>query len=181
MKPFLMIDIGTSSLRVVLLDDSGTVIDSKTLKRPAPECFDAEEEWKHILDMSRALTAGISRLSCVAISSLLGWVGIDANGAALTPCYSYMHNEPDYYQKFCDSNDVSVLYSICRRRVAPEQLAFKICRLQQEEPALYGKIKGTALRIDPISAGITPPAVTSTILAVKSSTFSSGKRAWRDT
>ena len=141
MKPFLMIDIGTSSLRVVLLDDSGTVIDSKTLKRPAPECFDAEEEWKHILDMSRTLTAGISRLSCVAISSLLGWVGIDANGAALTPCYSYMHNEPDYYQKFCDSNDVSVLYSICRRRVAPEQLAFKICRLQQEEPALYGKIK----------------------------------------
>ena len=141
MKPFLMIDIGTSSLRVVLLDDNGTVIDSKTLKRPAPECFDAEEEWKHILDMSRTLTAGISRLSCVAISSLLGWVGIDANGAALTPCYSYMHNEPDYYQKFCDSNDVSVLYSICRRRVAPEQLAFKICRLQQEEPALYGKIK----------------------------------------
>ena len=120
MKPFLMIDIGTSSLRVVLLDDNGTVIDSKTLKRPAPECFDAEEEWKHILDMSRALTAGISRLSCVAISSLLGWVGIDANGAALTPCYSYMHNEPDYYQKFCDSNDVSVLYSICRRRVAPD-------------------------------------------------------------
>ena len=50
-----MIDIGTSSLRVVLLDDNGTVIDSKTLKRPAPECFDAEEEWKHILDMSRAL------------------------------------------------------------------------------------------------------------------------------
>ena len=28
MKPFLMIDIGTSSLRVVLLDDNGTVIDS---------------------------------------------------------------------------------------------------------------------------------------------------------
>lgn len=30
MSPFLIIDIGTSSLRVVLLDSSGTVIDSKT-------------------------------------------------------------------------------------------------------------------------------------------------------
>ena len=29
----------------------------------------------------------------------------------------------------------------CRRRVAPEQFAFKICRLQREEPELYGKIK----------------------------------------
>lgn len=95
MNPFLIIDIGTSSLRVVLLDSSGTVIDSKTWKRSAPECFDAEDEWNHILDMSRSLTAGVGRLSCVAISSLLGWVGIDANGAALTPCYSYMHNEPD--------------------------------------------------------------------------------------
>ena len=37
--------------------------------------------------------------------------------------------------------NVSILYSICRRRVAPEQLAFKICRLQREEPELYGKIK----------------------------------------
>lgn len=141
MNPFLIIDIGTSSLRVVLLDSSGTVIDSKTWKRSAPECFDAEDEWNHILDMSRSLTAGVGRLSCVAISSLLGWVGIDADGAALTPCYSYMHNEPDYYQSFCDSNDVSILYAICRRRVAPEQLAFKICRLQREEPELYGKIK----------------------------------------
>ncbi|OKZ53328.1 MAG: hypothetical protein BHV94_06435 [Clostridiales bacterium 59_14] len=125
--------------RVVLLDSSGTVIDSKTWKRSAPECFDAEDEWNHILDMSRSLTAGVGRLSCVAISSLLGWVGIDANGAALTPCYSYMHNEPDYYQSFCDSNDVSILYAICRRRVAPEQLAFKICRLQREEPELSEK------------------------------------------
>lgn len=31
--------------------------------------------------------------------------------------------------------------SECRRRVAPEQLAFKICRLQREDPELYGKIK----------------------------------------
>ena len=37
--------------------------------------------------------------------------------------------------------DVSILYAICRRRVAPEQLAFKICRLQREAPELYGKIK----------------------------------------
>ena len=43
MNPFLIIDIGTSSLRVVLLDSSGTVIDSKTWKRSAPECFDAED------------------------------------------------------------------------------------------------------------------------------------------
>lgn len=140
MNPYLIIDIGTSSLRVVLLDSDGKVVSSETWKRSAPECFDAEEEWAHVLEMACRVTSGVNRLSCVAITSLLGWVGINANGTAVTPCYSYMHKESEYYQSFCESNDVSALYTICRRKAAPEQLAFKICRLQQEEHEVYGQI-----------------------------------------
>ena len=180
MSPFLIIDIGTSSLRVVLLDSSGTVIDSKTRKRSAPECFDAEDEWNHILDMSRSLTAGVGRLSCVAISSLLGWVGIDADGAALTPCYSYMHNEPDYYQSFCDSNDVSILYSICRRRVAPEQfgVGMQYIRFAREEPELYGKIKAFLSLKDFVNCKLTGIAAIDHTTASYSLLYDVEKRCW---
>lgn len=178
MNPFLIIDIGTSSLRVVLLDDAGRTLSSETWKRSAPECFDAETEWAHILEMSRKVTSGVSRLSCVAISSLLGWVGINAEGVAVTPCYSYMHNEPEYYRSFCDSNDVSALYAICRRRVAPEQLAFKICRLQQEEPALYSQITAFLSLKDYVNCKLTGiPAIDHTT-ASYSLLYDVGQRCW---
>ena len=48
MNLYLIIDIGTSSLRTALLYGDRTVVDSGVQKRSAPVYFDAEKEWEQI-------------------------------------------------------------------------------------------------------------------------------------
>lgn len=140
MNLYLIIDIGTSSLRTALLDDSRRVVDSRVRKRSVPACFDAEEEWAHIVEMIDALTKTRPDIRGIAVSSLLGWVGVDTFGHPVTPCYTYMHQEPETYEQYAAAIPAEKIYAICRRRAAPEQLAFKLCRIRTQEPQLYQKL-----------------------------------------
>lgn len=74
--------------------------------------------------------------------------------------------------------DVSILYSICRRRVAPEQLAFKICRLQREEPELYGKIKAFLSLKDFVNCKLTGISAIDHTTASYSLLYDAEKRCW---
>lgn len=140
MNLYLIIDIGTSSLRTALLDDARRIVDSRVWKRSAPVCFDAEEEWEHIVEMIDALTKNHPDIRGIAVSSLLGWVGVDAFGHPITPCYTYMHQEPETYEQYAAVIPAEKLYAVCRRRAAPEQLAFKLRRIRTQEPQLYEKL-----------------------------------------
>lgn len=138
---YLIIDIGTSSLRVALLDEQRSIITSQTIKRSAPPVFDADSEWALIYQMIRTICSEHRSLKAIAVSSLLGWVGIDYSGAAVTPCYSYMHQESAQYQAFCLQHHPHSLYDICKRQLAPEQLAFKLQRIKKEDPCLYERLQ----------------------------------------
>lgn len=74
--------------------------------------------------------------------------------------------------------DVSILYAICRRRVAPEQLAFKICRLQREEPELYGKIKAFLSLKDFVNCKLTGISAIDHTTASYSLLYDVEKRCW---
>lgn len=140
MNLYLIIDIGTSSLRTALLYGDRTVVDSRVQKRSAPVCFDAEKEWEQIAEMMDSLTKNHPDIHGIAVSSLLGWVGVDADGHAVTPCYTYMHQEPEFYRRYTADIPATHTYAVCRRRAAPEQPAFKLCRIRAQEPQLYRKL-----------------------------------------
>ena len=140
MNLYLIIDIGTSSLRTALLYGDRTVVDSRVQKRSAPVCFDAEKEWEQIAEMIDSLTKNHPDIHGIAVSSLLGWVGVDADGHAVTPCYTYMHQEPEFYRRYTADTPAEHTYAVCRRRAAPEQPAFKLCRIRAQEPQLYRKL-----------------------------------------
>ncbi len=137
MEKYLIVDIGTSSLRVALVNDSLEILQVETNKRVADVCFDAEEEWNSIRMMIRKISQTEKEISGIAVSSLLGWVIVDEKGKALTPCYSYMHQENDYCQAFCVKYTDAEIYPVCGRRINPEWAAFKLKKMKEERPDLY--------------------------------------------
>lgn len=93
MKKYLVVDIGTSSVRAAVVDEKLQIRKTETIRRTAGVCFDAEQEWKTICVLIKKLTRTEKQFAGAAVSSLLGWVGIDRNGNAVTPCYSTASGE----------------------------------------------------------------------------------------
>ncbi len=141
MEKYLIVDIGTSSLRVALVDEKLEILQVETNKRVADVTFDAEAEWDCIRMMIRKISQTEKEVSGIAVSSLLGWVIVDENGDALTPCFSYMHQEPAYCEAFCREYGDQEIYPVCGRRINPEWAAFKLKKMKTEQPEVYRKAK----------------------------------------
>lgn len=139
MNGILVIDIGTSSVRAIVRGTDGSVLASVSQQRDAGICFDAELEWERIRKMIASVSTGYS-ISAIAVSALLGWVGVDHAGNALTPCYTYMHKESRIYDRMREQLSDDQVYQICRRKAAAEQLAYKMYRLRTEKQELYAEI-----------------------------------------
>ena len=146
MRTILVVDIGTSSVRTVLTGEDLEIRSMVQRKRTAGICMDAEVEWEFIRSMIKQLSEEnremleVNPISAVAVSALVGWVGVDCNGGALTPCYTYMHRERRMFEEMAPRIDVNEAFQICGRAPAPEWLAYKLRRLKREQPALYGMI-----------------------------------------
>ena len=99
MRTILVVDIGTSSVRTVLAGEDLEIRAMVQRRRNAEIWMDAEVEWEYIKSMIKQLSEENRELltenpvSAVAVSALVGWVGVDRQGGALTPCYTYMHRE----------------------------------------------------------------------------------------
>lgn len=140
-KQFLIIDIGSSSIRVSIVNDNLIIKDSETVIRKTQICFDADTEWGIIKAQILKLTRRNDIIDGIAVSSLAGWVGVDQCGNAITPCYTYMHQclheFEDFAQKYTDQD----VYPINGRCMRPEFGVFKIKFLKEKEPELYRKLK----------------------------------------
>ena len=75
----------------------------------------------------------------MAVSSLLGWVGTDKDGRAVTPCYSYMHQEKEAYGEFVERYGKDRFYSISGRAADAEWAAFKLFAMKEKEPEMYSR------------------------------------------
>ena len=91
MRQYLILDVGTSSVRAALIDETLRILRLETARRTAPALFDAEAEWTLLHALMKTAASGAGDLAGVAVSALLGWVGTDARGNAVTPCFTYMH------------------------------------------------------------------------------------------
>lgn len=141
MEKFLIVDIGTSSLRAFIMDESLKIIDSRTEKRVLQECFDGEEEWQKIYHMTKALLKRHKDIRSAAVSALLSWIGTDENANAVTPCYSYMHKCENECSRFRNFHTDDEIYQICGRGINPEWAAFKILDIEKSQPEVYKKLR----------------------------------------
>ena len=95
MRQYLILDVGTSSVRAALIDETLRILRLETARRTVPALFDAEAEWTLLHALMKTAASGAGDLAGVAVSALLGWVGTDARGNAVTPCFTYMHACPE--------------------------------------------------------------------------------------
>ncbi len=155
MKNYLIIDIGTSSIRASIMNEKAEQIRTEVFKRVSGIEFDAEQEWEILFGMLKKLTQGCRHIDSIAVSALLGWVGIDENCKAVTPGYSYMHKCPEEHQQFLLNENPDCVYEICRRRSSAENAVFKMIHLRDSEPEVYAKIKVFTSYKDFINAKLT--------------------------
>ena len=155
MKKFLIIDIGTSSIRVAVMNDEMRVEDFEVVKRVADVTFDAEKEWEMIFGLMRKVCSRNKDISAISSSSLLSWVGLDANLKAVTPCMTYMHQCREEYEAFSKTHDDSYIYGIARRRMNAESAVFKLEHLKEYNPDTYSKMMCLTSLKDFINAKLT--------------------------
>lgn len=141
MKNYLIIDIGTSSLRVAIMNEKLDILRTEVKKRSVEVCFSAEEEWQNLFCMMKQIIQSEKReMDGIAVSSLLGWVGIDKDGNAVTPCYSYMHQCIEEYEEFRQKYTDDIIYPISRRCISSELAIFKLLELKKNHQDIYGKM-----------------------------------------
>lgn len=146
MRTVLVIDIGTSSVRTVLAGEDLKILAMIQRKRSVGSHINAEEEWDCIRTMIRRLVEENGALlrenpvSAAAVSALVGWVGVDRKGNAITPCYTYMHREQKIFDEMKTRLEGNETIRICGRAPAPEWMAYKLRRIKKEEPDLYEEI-----------------------------------------
>ena len=178
MKEYLIIDIGTSSLRVLVMTGDYTILDSRVEKRVMPVTFDAEHEWLVI----RALCADILRshknIARITVSSLLGWVFVDEKGNAVSECFSYMHKCNEAFEARKESVGADLVYRICGRKINPEWAAFKSEYLKETDPAGYKKAKWILSMKDFINMKLTGIAAVDRTSACYTMLYNVQNRAW---
>lgn len=139
----LIIDIGTSSVRVSLLDETLSKVDSAVAERTAEICFDVEKEWQSIRCLVRQLTcehATDCKITGIAVSALVGWVACDREHRALTECMTYMHQCPEQLKEMLGRISADEIYRINGRRPTPELGALKLAMLKKQHREIYDQI-----------------------------------------
>lgn len=131
LKKYLIIDIGTSSLRVAVENENLEIEKIEIFKRIAEPVFDPEDEWKTIRSMLKKLISKDEKYEAIIASALVGWVGVDEKGNAVTLCYSYAHQCTDEYEEFLRKNTNEQVFPVNGRRVSAELGVFKIQYLRK--------------------------------------------------
>lgn len=155
MKQYIVIDIGTSSLRAALIGENLRILNIEAIKRTAEAVFDAEEEWENIFRLIKRITDKEKKIDGIAVSSLLSWVGMDAEGYAVTPCYTYMHQCMEEYEGFHNLYTDREIYAVCRRRMSGENAVFKMMRLKNRKKEVYERLACFTSLKDFINAKLT--------------------------
>ena len=176
MRQYLILDVGTSSVRAALIDETLRILRLETARRTAPALFDAEAEWTLLHALMKTAASGAGDLAGVAVSALLGWVGTDARGNAVTPCFTYMHACPEEYA--ASPWDAEEAYRVCRRAPAPESGCFQLARVKARDPEAYGRTTAFLSLKDFINGKLTGAFATDATTAAYTLLYDVGAGRW---
>lgn len=178
MDEYLIIDIGTSSVRVSIMNGSlGTKV-LQVSKRKAKEQFDAESEWQLIKHMIKAVPEGEkTKIKGIAVSALISWVGVDVTGRAVTPCYTYAHRCEEEFREYPEKSDADV-FRINGRRKSPEFGVYKLIWLKNKKNDLYRQIKTFTTLKDFINGKLSGEFYIDHTSACYSMIYDIGEKTW---
>lgn len=176
MRQYLILDVGTSSVRAALIDETLRILRLETARRTVPALFDAEAEWTLLHALMKTAASGAGDLAGVAVSALLGWVGTDARGNAVTPCFTYMHACPEEYA--ASPWDAEEAYRVCRRAPAPESGCFQLARVKARDPEAYGRTTAFLSLKDFINGKLTGAFATDATTAAYTLLYDVGAGRW---
>ncbi|MBE6906973.1 MAG: hypothetical protein E7476_11950 [Ruminococcaceae bacterium] len=177
MEEYIVIDIGTSSLRVLVMDQTLQTVEQQVKKYNISETFDAELLWENICSMCLSLRVEPSKIRAIGVSALLGWVGVNRQGQAVTPCYTYMHQCPNQFIQAEPILKQINVYNITGRLPNPELAVYKLMQLQQH-PALYQEIACLVSLKDFINQKLTHVLATDRTSACYTMLYDIRKKQW---
>ncbi len=179
MKDYLIIDIGTSSLRAAIINEKLEIANSKVFRRSADVCFDAEDEWQKVYQMMKAVTESYpAEIEGIAVSALLGWVGVDERGNAVTPCYTYMHQCKEECDEFRSKFSDDIIYPVSGRCISSELSVFKLLQLKRKHKERYDKMRWFLSLKDFINMKLTGMAAIDHTSACYTMLYDIKKKTW---
>ncbi|MGJ5620942.1 xylulokinase [Sulfitobacter sp. MF3-043] len=186
---FLGLDLGTSGLRALLVDETGTTIGAAeahySVSHPHPGW--SEQDPQHWLDALAATLAALRADHAGAVSKLRG-IGIsghmhgatliDEKGAVLRPCILW--NDTRSHAEAAHLDATPQVRALSGNIVFPGFTAPKCMWVATHEPQVFASIAKVLLPKDYLSFWLTGRAVSEMSDAAGTSWLDVGARAWSD-
>ncbi len=191
MSHLLALDIGTSSVRAALYDDSGNVLPETVVKNSRTVNFtndggaeiDAEEALAQVVKViDDVLLKTAQTIDYVAISCF--WhslVGIDSEAQATTPVYTWAETRPaKYVETLRDSLDESSIHNRTGCRFHSSYWTAKLLWLKEERGEVFQKTKKWLSFSDYLAFRLSNQIITSVSMASGTGIFDIRKNNWDD-
>ena len=186
---YLGIDLGTSELKVCLVDATQRIVDSAAVKlhlsRPAPQWAEqAPEAWVQALHEAIGIlgrrSAPLAEVRGMAVSGQMhGAVLLDADRAVLRPAilWNDTRSEPQ-----CRALEAAVprARAITGNLVMPGFTAPKLLWLREHEPEVFARIRTVMLPKDYLTGYLTGELTTEMSDAAGTAWLDVGARQWSD-
>lgn len=186
---FLGLDLGTSGLRALLVDENGAAIGSAEAqyKVSHPHAGWSEQDPQHWVDAVVATLAVLRKDHADALDQLRG-IGIsghmhgatliDAAGAVLRPCILW--NDTRSHAEAAQLDRTPKVRELSGNIVFPGFTAPKCMWVAQHEPEVFGKVAKVLLPKDYLSFWLTGKAVSEMSDAAGTSWLDVGARDWSE-
>ena len=146
----LAIDIGTSSVRVHLMNGEGSLLRSSA--RPVQVAMgqdgraevDPRQIWLEVCLLLREVLKGIppKKIEAVGLASALGYIFVDPEGAPLSPALLWMDRRavPEV-REISSRINPERLYQITGRGLDPEIFLAKLLWFRRHEPQIFSELE----------------------------------------
>lgn len=189
----LGIDIGTSGLKSLLVDEKGRIITSAyreyNLASPHPGWYeqDPEDWWQAAVEAVQELLfragGGVNILAVGLSGQMHGMVGLDADGRVVRPCmiWADLRNSAECDQVYERVGGLEELLKLTNNRLLTGYTGGKVLWVREHEPEVYGQLATVLNPKDYIRFRLTGVRATDVSDASGTGLFDVRKRTWSTT
>ncbi|WP_425100921.1 xylulokinase [Tropicibacter sp. S64] len=186
---YLGLDLGTSGLRVLLVDASGTpvVSEAESYEAKHPKAGWSEQdpaEWTKALDLAMARIkashgAQLAQVKGIGVSGHMhGATLLDAGGTVLRPCILW--NDTRSFEEAALLDDTPGVRDLSGNIVFPGFTAPKLLWVQKHEPEIFAKVAKVLLPAAYMNFHLTGETFADMSDSAGTAWLDAGRRAWSD-
>lgn len=184
---YLGLDLGTSSVKAMLIDDRqrviGTASSMLTVERPHPGWSEQDpDSWIEATKMAlgelgKSHADALAKVRGIGLSGHMhGATAIDASGAVLRPCILW--NDTRSHAEAAELDANPIFRDLTGNIVFPGFTAPKLKWMQRHEPELFARIATVLLPKDYLRLWLTGEKISEMSDSAGTSWLDTGKRAW---